>query len=250
MTDPKVLLVDIETAPILAYVWQIWDVNIPLNMIKSDWHLLSWSAKWLGKDEILYADQRKAKFINDDRKILEKLWKLLDEADLVVAQNGKKFDKKKIFARFIINGMNPPKDFRMIDTYQIAKQKFGFTSNKLEHLSKILDLEIKKDQHKDFPGFTLWEQCLARNPKAWVEMEKYNKLDVLSLEKLYTKLSPWDASVNFTIFNGKCSCGSSEFVKKGFRYTDSAKYQRMVCKKCGKSYRDKVNFNKTNQLRK
>lgn len=47
----KVLLSDIETAPILASVWRIWDQNIGLNQIKADWHLLSFAAKWLGSAE-------------------------------------------------------------------------------------------------------------------------------------------------------------------------------------------------------
>jgi len=40
---PKILLFDIETAPILAYTWDIWDQNIALNQIKQDWFVLSWS---------------------------------------------------------------------------------------------------------------------------------------------------------------------------------------------------------------
>lgn len=51
---------------------------------------------------------------------------------------------------------------------------------------------FKKSAHKKFPGFELWKQCLARNKEAFKEMEQYNKMDVLSLEELYTKISPWD----------------------------------------------------------
>src|ERR1700678_2406773 len=94
---PKVLFVDIETAPMLGYIWGLWDNDVALNQLNKDWHLLSWSAKWMDdpSEEIMYADQRKAKDITDDSKILRHLWKLLDEADIVITQNGKAFDHKK-----------------------------------------------------------------------------------------------------------------------------------------------------------
>mgnify|MGYP000113435667 CR=1 FL=1 len=81
---PKVLLFDIETAPIIAYVWGLWQNDVSLNQIRTDWHLLSWSAKWLGTPDtdIMYMDQRAAKDVENDKVILQGLWKLLDEADL------------------------------------------------------------------------------------------------------------------------------------------------------------------------
>ena len=133
---PKILIYDIETAPILGYVWGLWQNNVGLNQIESDWYALSWSAKWLGspEDEVMYMDQRHAKNIEDDSKMLKDIWKLLDEADIVITQNGKKFDQKKLNARFIMHGMKPPNSYRHIDTLQIAKRVFGFTSNKLEYM--------------------------------------------------------------------------------------------------------------------
>src|ERR1019366_7143841 len=97
----KVLFMDIETAPLISYTWGIWDQNIGLNQIHSDWHVLSWSAKWLGSKDIMYQDQRKAKNIQDDKELLKRMWELLDEADVVVGQNSKSFDIKKLNARFI-----------------------------------------------------------------------------------------------------------------------------------------------------
>jgi len=53
-------------------------------------------------------DQRYAKNIEDDSGILREIWKMLDEADIVITQNGRKFDQKKLNARFILNGFKPP----------------------------------------------------------------------------------------------------------------------------------------------
>ena len=73
LAGPRVLLFDIETAPILAHVWGLWDNNVALNQIIADWHVLSWSAKWLGDppSKVMYADQRNAKNIEDDKQLLQ-----------------------------------------------------------------------------------------------------------------------------------------------------------------------------------
>jgi hypothetical protein len=245
---PKILLFDIETSPIIAYVWGLWENNVAINQIKSDWHVLSWSAKWLGspESEVMYADQRHEKNMEDDKKILKKLWDLLDESDVVITQNGISFDQKKLNARFIMHGFNPPSSYRHIDTLRIAKKHFAFSSNKLEYLTKKLCTKYKKLSHAKFSGFELWKECLAGNMDAWNEMEIYNKHDVLSLEELYTKLSPWDNSVNFDVysndFSNTCSCGSKEFIKNGYAYTNIGRFQRYKCTKCGSECRDKKNL--------
>lgn len=244
---PKVLLFDIETAPILGAVWGLWNNNIALNQIRHDWHVISWSAKWLDDkpSQIMYQDQRSAKNVEDDSLILKSLWKLLDDADVVITHNGKNFDAKKVNARFIYHGMKPPSSYKHIDTCAIAKKKFGFTSNKLAYLSSILNTKYKKQEHRQYPGFELWRACVFENDiKAWKEMQKYNMYDVLALEELYKKLAPWDKSVNFSIFHldGKCDCGSKELKKNGVYYTNIGKYQRYRCISCGAEYKDRVNL--------
>lgn len=252
----KVLLVDVETAPVIGYVWGLWENNLGLNQVKADWHLLSWSAKFLKgadgtvygpHDKVMYMDQRGKKNIEDDKEILKHIWKLLDEADVVIGQNSNRFDIKKLNARFILNGMQPPSSFKKIDTMLIAKKYFAFTSNKLEYMTKNLCVKYKKLSHSKFAGFELWRQCLADNLDAWKEMEKYNKYDVLSLEELYLKLAAWDsAGVNFNLYNNStdnvCKCGSDQFQRNGFFYTAQGKFQRYKCSKCGHETRDRKNL--------
>lgn len=245
---PRVLLFDIETAPILGYVWGLWENNVGLNQINSDWHLLSWSAKWLDDppSTTMYMDQRGVKNIEDDRKILKGIWDLLDQADIVITQNGRAFDQKKLNARFILSGLQPPSSYKHIDTKVIAKRHFAFTSNKLEYMSDKLCTKYKKLKHGKFSGFELWRECLADNPEAWKEMEKYNKYDVLALEELYKKLRPWDGSINFNLYREDhehiCSCGCDELKKNGYVYTNIGKYQRYKCLDCGTESRDKINL--------
>ncbi len=244
----KILIVDVETAPMVAWTWGIWEQNISLDMIKSDWHLLSWSAKWLGDppNKVMYADQRGVKDITNDKKILEGVWKLMDDADVIIGQNSKKFDVKKLNARFIMNGMKPPTSYKQIDTMVLAKKHFAFTSNKLEYMSDKLCTKYKKLQHEKFSGFTLWKECLAGNLAAWKEMEKYNKHDVLATEELYLKLVAWEKNLNFDAYTDEldhtCTCGSKDFKLYGFAFTSAGKFQRYVCKQCGKESRGAANL--------
>jgi DNA polymerase elongation subunit (family B) len=242
----KVLILDIETAPIVGYVWGLWDQSVALNQIVEDWSVLSWSAKWLHSDKVMYQDTRNETNPRNDKEILKGIWNLLDEADVVIGQNSKSFDIKKLNARFALNGMKPPSSFRQIDTMRIAKKHFAFTSNKLEYLTKGLCTDSKKSEHKKFPGFSLWKECLAGNLEAWKEMEMYNITDILSTEELYHKLKAWDQSINFNTFHEayhhQCACGSIDFKKHGFVYSNNGKYRRFICEDCGAESVDKENL--------
>lgn len=246
---PKILVLDIETAPITASVWRIWKENVGLSQIQSDWHLLSFAAKWLGdsEEDIIYMDQRDNPIIHNDKPLLEVLWNLLDEADWVVHQNGKRFDIPKIRARMVMNGFKPFSPVRHIDTLEIAKRTFGFTSNKLEYMTDKLCTKYKKSQHGKFAGFELWKECLAGNPEAWDEMGQYNRYDILSLEELYFILIPWsDRLPNPNLYSDnldiQCICGSHNIVEHGFATTDVSKFQQYVCQDCGKHYRGRTNL--------
>jgi hypothetical protein len=167
---------------------------------------------------------------------------LLDKADIVVAQNGKRFDIPRLNSRLIQSGYGPYSPVRVVDTLQVAKAQFGFTSNKLAWTSERLT-DAPKSKHKKFPGFELWEQCLKDNPAAWAEMKKYNIQDVVATEKLYKKLRPWiNNHPNLGVYrsgDGKdlphvCpSCASSNVVKWGAYATQQGSYQRYHCKECG-----------------
>lgn len=242
---PKILFCDIETSPIEAYVWGLFDQTIGLNQIKADWSILSWAAKWQDEKRILYQDVRGQKNIRDDKRICKGIHKLLDEADIVVWQNGKKFDHGKLNARFKLNGLKPPSDYRQIDTKEIAARSFKFTSNKLEYLSANVNKKHTKSHHKKFPGFEMWAECLKGNLAAFKEMEKYNKADILALEELYNELQAWQkVRIDFNVYDperitNKCNCGSSNFVRWGWRYTNAGKYQRYKCQDCGADHIDR-----------
>lgn len=246
MAGPKILLLDIETAPIEAWVWSLWQQDVALNQIKEDWFVISWAAKWLDEEKMFYADQRSARSMENDKKMLKPLWKLIDHADILITQNGKKFDAKKLNTRFVLNGYKPPAPYRHIDTLELAKKNFAFTSNKLEYMTDKLNKKYKKLKHSKFPGFDLWRECMRKNKKAWHELEKYNKHDVLALEELYHKISPWGTGIDFNVFSSteqpSCNCGHPVLIKYGYAFTNAGKYQRYKCGNCGASSRGQENL--------
>lgn len=193
---PKILVLDIETAPLQAYAWGLFDQNIPLDMIIQDWFILSWSAKWLGEPEskVMYKDQRnkKGKRLTNDKPMLKKLWKLMDEADVILGQSSIRFDLPRLNARFIKHKMGPPSTYKKLDTLKMARKYFGFSSNKLAAMSDNLCVKYKKLDHGRFPGTKLWTECLKGNINAWREMESYNIRDIMSTEELFTILAEFD----------------------------------------------------------
>lgn len=190
MSGPRIKTLDIETSPIVAYVWSLWKVNIGLNQIVKEWSILSYCVKDLGKKRVRYEDTSRMADPRDDSELLLKLHAELSDCDIVIAQNGKAFDLKKINARFIEAGLVPVPPIKVIDTMLVAKDVAKFTSNKLEWLSKHLT-DTPKYAHSEFPGMELWTECLKGNPKAWRVMKKYNCIDVPATEELYLKLRPY-----------------------------------------------------------
>ena len=242
---PKTLIFDIETAPNLAHVWGLWENNVGLNQLMADGYILSYAAKWLGGKKVYYMENR----TGDDRDLVQSLCSLLDEADIVVAHNGKRFDMGWVRGKAAIHGLPPFSPVKVVDTYLATKKMFYYPSYKLEYLLRRFNCELKYP-HKTFPGHSLWVECLNNNPKAWKEMKDYNIIDVTALEQYYLKIRGWiDNHPNVGIYlesdQPVCSkCGSADLNKDGFHRTNAGKYQQYRCKEtsCGGWARGKTNL--------
>lgn len=246
-SELKFLTLDIETAPLEAYCWGTWDQNIPLEMIIKDTAILSFSAKWLHDEKVIYMDTSKESDYRNDEKLVRALWVLLNQANVILTQNGERFDVPRINSRFKVYGLGEPTPYQHIDALKINRKKFGDTSNKLEYQTHKFCKMYKKSGHKKFPGNLLWVECLKGNKEAWKEMADYNPIDVLSLEELYLDtLRKWDKTVNFNVFHNSedfiCSCGSDDFYKNGYVYTKTGKFQIYTCEECGAHHQDKTNL--------
>lgn len=235
--EPKILLFDIETSPYLAWLWGLWDQNVGLNQIVKERHLMSFAAKWYGQPYVLYKDQSKEADVTQDKGICETLAALFSEADVVITQNGKKFDERFVKGRMLLHGLKPYRPFVHVDVLVLAR-KFDITSRKLEYMSDKFSPDHKKLKHEEFPGMELWTECLKANPRAWEVMKEYNRNDVLSLEPVYEALRPWGIGVNLNAFHSattfRCQCGSEEFQRdQNLARTPTGLFERFQCKRCG-----------------
>lgn len=246
-SQPKVLIMDIETAPMLAYLWSLWQHGVSLNAMEHTSYVLCWAAKWLGDDEVMsdalcFDDDYEAGY-EDDHRMIEGIWDLLDEADFVVAHNGDKFDIKRLNTRFVLAGMPRPNPYKSIDTLKIVKRCFAFDSNKLEHLLQEF-FGYGKD---DVGGMETWIACLKGDPYAWEKMISYNESDVTKLEELYLKIRHWDhlhpsAATNSQLRDVPvCTvCASTDIVATGHTVsTGVSVFNTHRCNDCGNVMRER-----------
>ena len=230
---PKILVFDIETSPLKAYVWSRWKQNIYLDQTISEWFMISYACKWLFSTETMSQRLTSDEIKNeDDSRITKGLWKLIDEADIVIAHNGLAFDEKKLNVRFLLNGLPPTTPYQSVDTKLIATKQFGFSSNKLDALAGYFGIEHKLDT-----DFELWSKCMEGDETALEYMETYNRKDVEILEEVYLKMRPWikqhpNIGLYLDLEVPVCTnCGSLhlEELKDKYYYTQTGKYPLHRC---------------------
>jgi len=240
---PKILLLDIETTPLEAYVFQmsVWKANINTDAVISEWFMLTWSAKWLLSPEVMSMRLTPDEVAHeDDSRIATVLWDLLNEADIVIAHNGDRFDIPNMNTRFILAGLGPTTPFQTIDTLLVARKQFGFTHNSLNALAKQFGFPVKIETN-----FALWKRCKNGDRDALMEMEVYNRHDVEILEEVYLKLRPWikshpNVGLYMEASTEVCpNCGSDHIATIGHYYTQVGKYEALRCE-CGAIARRRV----------
>lgn len=214
-----------------VYSWTLWPKVIPIEMIIETQSVMCFAAKWLGEDTVIF----RSTFHNGVDKMLSTARRLLNEADGVLSWNGKSYDTRHMNREFTQYELDRPSPYNEIDLMRAAKKSMLFASNKLDHVARELGFPGK---HK--VDFDLWLRCEQGDPKAWAEMRRYNKQDVLLLEQIHDRLLPWIPSypnVGLWFDDGEqhCSaCGSTNLRREGFAYLQAGKYQRYQCKSCGK----------------
>lgn len=223
----KILLLDIETLPGLAYVWSLWGENIPLERLIRPGRVVCWAAQWLGEKEVMFG----AEWEDGGRdRMLDRIFHLLAQADAVITYNGDKFDLPKLLGEFATEGLGHPGPSASIDLYKTVK-KLGLQSNKLAFAAPHLKIgeKIKTE------GFSLWAGVDAGDYRAQNKMKKYNQQDTRLLGRLYKALRPFIKSHPYLGDKaGACpACGSSRVQRRGNRRTKSFLVERLHCQGCG-----------------
>lgn len=224
----KILYLDIETTPHKGTFWNSYPKWIPPGQIQQPSQVLCWAARWEGERDTVFRRW-------DDPDFITKIHELLDEADGVVHYNGKKFDIKHLNREFIKRGLPPPSPYTQVDLLHAVRQNFSLPSYKLDYVCRFLGIG-NKVKHV---GIELWYDCMANEPGAWKQMERYNKRDTILLPKLYKVLRPWikthpNAALAAASNKPTCqTCGSTNVQSRGTYRTKTGEYQRYQCQGCG-----------------
>lgn len=227
----KLLFLDIETTPMTAHTWGLWQQNVSLNQIISSTEMMCFGARWYGSKKVIFRSTHH----DGKEEMLKELHALFEEADVVCGWNSAAFDHKHIKREFLEAGMLPPSPAKDLDLMRVVKSQFKFPSNKLDYVAQRLNVGAKV-QHS---GFDLWVGCMAGDSKSWREMKKYQIQDVNLLVDLYEKLRPWiknhpSVPLHNLKEDGCVACGSHKLQRRGYEKTSTAVYQRIRCSDCGK----------------
>lgn len=254
VTMPKVLFLDIETAPSLGFYWSLWS-NPMQSMIIKRQHMIGWSAKWMFDSEI-YSQIMTPKEVDDrnEKKIIKAIWDLVDDADIVVGHNAKAFDMRHLNARFIENGMPKPSSYLIIDTLKHCRKAFKWESYRLDFIGReIFGIEGKMETPKK-----LWFDAVnapylrkggtrEKQKEALEIMEEYNKEDIRLLEDVYFLVRPYiNPHPNLSLFvdDGSelcpvCTSKNYETVSEYSTYVNI--FPECRCKDCNSLFRMRKN---------
>ena len=228
---PRILLWDVETSPLVVTTWGLFKPHLSHDNIQQESLVICAAWKWLGQEEVGSVGVNPARPKND-RRVITTLHRVLQEADVLVAHNGDKFDLRKFNARAIYYGMDPLRDIPTIDTLKVARRVASFNSNRLDYLGKFLCGvgKIKTD-------YDLWLRVMDGDQVALDQMMEYNRGDIIVLEKVYNRLRPYmKKHPNASLYREEhcCpTCGSTNLQKRGFKFQQTTRREAYQCKDCG-----------------
>lgn len=228
----KILVLDIETAPWLAYGFgPLHTASHSIEQLVAASEVISVGAKWLNDPRMFYADVRYKDGgevdPNDRINMLVMAYRLLEEADAVITFNGNAFDLPKLRGEFLKAGMPPMHKPTSIDV-RTTTSAMGYTSGKLAHVAPLLGCGRKRKHD----GFTLWAEYMQGLPKARKEMKLYNLQDVRVLEDVYHVVKRHIRNHPY-ITEGLCPvCGSEHVEVESQRRTRLSVIDQLRCGDC------------------
>lgn len=236
----NLLSIDIETLPLKYYAWSPANDYLGRHQLIQDWSLLSFSAKWVGDDRIISSVLTPQEAITrDDRRLAVMIWELLDKSFTAITHNGKRFDIKKINARFWKHRLHKPSSYKVVDTLVSAKAVFGLTYNSMDFIAEFIERDQKLNTNHG-----LWVRADHGDPDALAEMLEYNDQDVRTQEQIYLEMREWIPNhPNLTIYDGHdkgaCPvCLHRGHKQIGYYYSKSKKYKEHRCNSCGATWHD------------
>lgn len=265
----KVLIYDIETTPLKAWIWRCGDNTIrhaQLDPAFNEYRINTIAYKWLGDDK---------EYCLDRADKIEQFDALVKQADIVIGKNSDNFDVKHINSQRLMQGLDPMPQWLDIsdDLEKQMRRYFIFPSMSLDYISGIFGLGGKvKMEFSDWTDIENWKQLEAiesvgvvagklqgisillfkQSAKtikrlgkiAWKKMIHYNKKDVKDTEAILIRVAPHvklrhnratEGEGQKRSLNGgfipKCrTCGSENVVKTKKITAGQTRYQQFYCR--------------------
>lgn len=188
---------------------------------------------------------------SNDILLVERVWELLDEADVVIAHNAG-FDTGWMNNRFAYYGITPPSPFKTICTLKALKKYFTLPANSLDASTKYFELDRKRSHE----GIGLWLKCMQGDADAVEKMLEYNFGDIPTLRQLYYKVLPFtqnhpNMAMYYEDSQMRCNaCGSTNIALEDgkYSYTNLSKFAVHRCGDCGSVRRTRKNVRTKAQL--
>lgn len=233
---PRILFIDIETAPVIIAAWPpLYETNA--IWIERPSYILGFSAMWAWQKRPKWYSLPDypsfKKNIHDDKALCGDLHRILSECDLVVAQNGDKFDLKMIKGRCWLNNYPPLPRSPSVDTLKIMRSEFKLDGYGLDAVGRARGFGGKRPN----TGKDLWRDCTNGVLSAFGEMGRYCNVDVIRLAQLYHDIKPFAKShPNLSVITerpGCPVCQSRRVQQRGFNIARTRKTPRLHCQSCG-----------------
>lgn len=233
----KRMFFDIETSYSIGWFWNpAFNTTISYNQVIKYPAIICICWKWEGSKKVHSLEWNKG----EDKQMLKKFLKELNEADEVIGHNGDRFDLKWIRTRYLYHGWESIPEIKSLDTLKIARNKFKFPSNRLDAIGQYLGVGGKMD----IGGIQLWHDIIQKNSKsAMNKMVKYCKRDVELLEKVFLKMQGYSKpKTHIGVFAGEgkescpyCACTDYKLNNRRVSTTGIVRIT-LLCKGCFKYY--------------
>lgn len=236
MTKLRKAFWDIETSPNIGTFWRPGHkISLSYDNIIQERTILCAAWTFDDDDTIYYSDKLKFnKGVPDDKAIVEDLAKAFEDVDILIHQNGDKFDLPWVNGRALYHGIPRIAPVRTLDILKIARKTFNLNSYRLDYLGEYLGVGNKIET-----SYGLWKDVMAGDKRALNQMIEYNQQDVHLLREVYKKIEPYNDSVviDNTIDedNPVCPFCNSKHIQSRGRYLNLKTYRnRYQCRGCGK----------------
>ena len=162
--------------------------------------MISWALKDDGKkiisDSLTHKDFHDAGFEDPDKRIVGTMVKALNEFDIITFHFGEYFDAPFARSRAIYYKLPFPEygSLAKIDTWRWAKRNLKLHSNRLDAIAEYLGVNSKTHLSP-----AIWRRASRGDIDAVQYILKHNKMDVVTLEKVYHKLKAYSAGTRSSI---------------------------------------------------